>query len=182
MRIARVVAASIASALLSGCLVSSEPLLDSRTARSTPVAAGAYQLCSREGEGKADDCAPVAVTIEKGKLTVIMSADGDRIEARFARAGKGYVGQLVSADDEDAHYYYGAKSGGAFSMTMIWCKHAPEALKASLAASGALVLESDGEVCRATSREAVTELAKAYARGEATDEGAQIRFVPVKRS
>lgn len=181
MRTLRMAALGVACAATAGCLVSTGPLLDSRSARSTPVPAGAYQLCTIEDGGAGDDCAPVSVAIEKGKLTAIVSADGDRVEARFARAGKGYVGQLMSEDDEDAHYYYGVKSGRVFSMTMIWCKHAPDALKASLVEKGALVIESDGEVCRAKTREAVTELAKAYARGDVAQDGVDIRFVPAKR-
>jgi len=180
MRVLRLTVLCLAVVSASGCLVSKGPLFDSRSARSTPIAAGAYQLCTTE-EGGGDDCSPIAVTIEKGKLTVITSAEGDRIEARFARAGKGYVGQLMSEDDEDAHYYYGARSGRTFSMTMIWCKHAPAALKAALVEDGVLVIESDGEVCRATRREAVVALAKAYSAGEISQKGVVMRFVPASR-
>lgn len=182
MRASRLVVSLALALSLGGCLVSEGPLFDKKTARSTPIAAGDYSICTRESDGAADDCAPVRVAIEPGRLTVIYSADDDRVEARFARAGKGYVGQLMSADDKDAHYYYGVKTRGVFVMKMMWCKHVPDALKESLVAKGALALESDGEFCRALSREAVTEFAAAYAKGEVEKAGAEMRFVPAQKA
>jgi hypothetical protein len=175
------VAVSLALSLV-GCLVSEGPLFDRKSARSAPLSAGDYSICTREGDGAAEDCTPVKISVEPGKLTVIMSPEGDRVEARFARAGKGYVGQLMSADDEDAHYYYGAKSGGVFAMKMMWCKHAPQSLKDRLVAKGALALESDGEICRAISRDAVMEFAAAYSKGEVEKDGAEMRFIRLKKA
>jgi hypothetical protein len=176
-------AAGLALALsLAGCLVSEGPLFDKKSARSAPIAAGDYSICTREGNGAAEDCTPVKIAVEPGKLTVITSPEGDRVEARFARAGKGYVGQLMSPGDAEAHYYYGAKSGGVFVMKMMWCKHAPDALKDRLVAKGALALEGDGETCRALSRDAVTEFAVAYSKGDVEKDGAEMRFIRLKKA
>jgi hypothetical protein len=182
MRAFRAVILCAAALSLGGCLVSKEPLLDSKSARSTPIAAGDYSICTRDGDGGADDCTPVKIAIEPGKLTVIQSAEGDRVEARFARAGKGYVGQLMSEDDEGAHYYYGQKSQGVFVMKMMWCEHAPASLKDRLVAEGALSIESDGDQCNALTRKAVMEFGQAYSKGDVQKDGAEMRFIRLKKA
>ncbi len=155
-----------------GCLVSETPLFDAGNARSKPLKAGQYSICSRSSEDPGEaECNPADVSVDRGGLYKLTVED-DVVEARFRKVARGAWAAQFSEGEDENHYYYGVREGGVFTLTMMWCENLPAALRDELVEDGDLVVENDNKVCNVSSARAVVAAAKAYARGEV--EGARI--------
>jgi len=165
-----------AAALLAGCLVSEEPVLDASNGRATPLPQGAYVMCE-VGEDE-DDCAPFEITHDASGLYRFAPVDEAPAEMRFRRIGrKGYAVQ--SEEDEGYAYYYGRGDAREFRLTMMMCSDLPDGLRARLIDRGDLEPEEgDADVCAVKTRRGLTDAARAYHRGDAiSDDGEELAIV-----
>lgn len=170
--------AAFAASLLSGCLISEEPVLDAKSGAASPFPDGAYAACN-EANGE-EDCTVFAVT-RGGDGAYTLKAEGeDPATLRFRRiASKSYAVQ--SAEDDGYAYYYGAGDANAFSLILMECPDLPAKLRARLIANGDLSTGDENfETCRVMTLEGLVEAAKAYRRGDTTgDKTARIVLKPV---
>lgn len=161
-------------ALLTGCLVSEEPVLDASNGRAKPLREGPYLMCPVNDE--ADECQSMSVERDAEGLYSFVTEGEAPTKMRFRRIGRrGYAVQ--SQEDDGYAYYYGAGDSRRFHMTMMMCPDLPAVLRARLLERGDLETEDgDFETCIVKSRNGLTAAAKAYHRGEA--EGAEaIAFI-----
>ncbi len=154
--------------VLSGCLVSEDPVLDANNGRATPLGPGAYVMCP-VGE-EADDCQLMEVSFDASRLYTFASEDEDPTEMRFRRVGhRGYAVQ--SREDDSYVYYYGSGGRHQFQLTMMMCADLPEALRLQLIERGDLETENDDfETCMVKTRKGLTASASAYHRGKVESE------------
>ena len=169
--------ASLGAAALSSCLVSEDPVLDDRTGKATPLAAGDYTMCPVSDDADADDCERTRLTISDNKVNIFTPVDDDgeiddddQAMMRMRRIGrKGYAVQ--SEEDGDYLYYYGAGDSEAFRLTMMMCEELPEGLRERLIERGDLEAEDDDfETCIVKTRRGLTDAALAYHRGQVESE------------
>jgi len=185
LQIIRTLLVSAAMVALSGCLVSENPVLDARTGRATPIAAGAYEMCPVGEKAKAGDCERFFITIDKTKLYRLENeGDEEPAEMRLRRVGRnGYAVQLIGENDDGYSYYYGRKDDDSFFMTLMMCSDLPEALREKLIANGGFTLDGESrDICGVKTIAALAAAAKAYHNGDAEEDekGFQLRFAPVE--
>ena len=170
------VAAFAACLAAGGCLVSETPLFDAGNARSKPLKAGQYSICSWSSDDPDEgECNPADISVDRSGLYKL-SVEDDVVDARFRKVARGAWAAQFSEGGDETHYYFGAREDGVFTLTMMWCENLPATLRDGLAADGDVVVESDNKVCNVTSARAVVAAAKAYARGEVDGERIYLTF------
>jgi hypothetical protein len=162
----------------SGCLVSETPLFDAGNARSKPLKAGRYSVCSYSSDAPDDsECNPADVSVDRSGLYKLTVED-DVVEARFRKVARGAWAAQFAEDGEESHYYFGARKDGVFTLTMMWCENLPEELRNDLVDRGDLVVENDNKVCNISDARAVVAAARAYARGDVAGDSIYMTFLP----
>ncbi len=177
LQILKIGLAALAAGLLSGCLVSEEPVLDAATGKGRPFAQGQYTACDSE---TAEDCTLFAITrLDDGSYS-LTAEDEDPAIFRFRRIARDAYA-VQSAEDDGYAYYYGAGDSSGFSLTMMLCQDLPETLRAKLIAKNDLsTQDQDFEVCTVETMKGLVAAAKAYHRGQTTgEENATIFLTPV---
>lgn len=161
------------SALLTGCLVSEEPVLDGSNGRARPLSEGPHLMCPVD---EADECQSMTVARDSTGLYSFVAEDDAPTKMRFRRIGRrGYAAQ--SQEDDGYAYYYGAGDSRHFRLTMMMCPDLPAALRVRLIERGALETEDDNfETCIVKNRNGLTAAAKSYHRGEVESEE-EIAFI-----
>ncbi len=166
-------------AVLGGCLVSDEPMLDASSGAATPLAPGAYVMCENDDGSGVDDCDRFSITHDATGLYLFDKDDEDPVEMRFRKVGRrGFAVQ--TKEDEGYMYYYGAGDTALFHLIMMQCADLPERLRARLIAHGDLETDDeDFETCTVNTLKGLTRAAKAYHRGKVISEDqAVLEFKP----
>ncbi|MEM9619832.1 MAG: hypothetical protein AAF936_17905 [Pseudomonadota bacterium] len=160
--------------LLTGCLVSEEPVLDASNGRARPLGEGLHLMCPVNDE--ADECQSMTVERDATGLYSFVSESEAPTSMRFRRIGRhGYAAQ--SQEDDGYAYYYGAGDARRFRLIMMMCSDLQAALRMRLIERGDLETQDDNfETCIVKSRNGLTAAAKAYHRGEVENEE-EIAFV-----
>ncbi|GEM_PF-1402910 len=156
------------AALLGGCLISEDPVLNARNGNAKPLAPGDYQSCPVNDDDDEPDCQFMSVTRDRtGLYKFVSSEDQEVTEMRFRRVGRaGYAVQANGADDGYA-YYYGAGDTKKFRLVLMMCGDLPDAMRAKLIARGDLETDEDGyTTCAVKTVRGLTDPAKAYHRGQ----------------
>jgi len=151
--------------LLTGCLVSEEPLLDASSGRAKPVRAGNYQMCSFSDGEPDGECEMTAITIGPDRLYSMSESNGETNFLRFRKVGRrAYLVQLLGEDESEGFVYYLANTRrNAFTLTMMNCPDLPAAFRDEFIASGSMETEENGAVCAVSALDAVVSAAKLYA-------------------
>ncbi len=160
-------AAIASAALLSGCLVSDDPLFDATNAAATPIAPGLYDACSQTQVNGEVDCGVIAIEAAPDGA-YLFNVEDDVIGARFHDFGGGdFAIQLKDDDDAGYQYYWGEIDGDVFTLVMMWCADLPRTLVDALVAEGGAAVDADYSTCTMMTPDAVVVAAKAYKAGEA---------------
>jgi hypothetical protein len=165
----------VAALALAGCLISEEPLLDTRNGRAAPLDSGMYDAC--EYDSGEPECRKMDVRLGKAGLYEFRTEEDDDLTyVRFRRIGRGvWLAQLIGEGDEDYFYFLSETTGDDFAMAMIVCGDIPEAVRAKYSARGEMKVDDDASVCEVKTLRAATASALAYRK--ATDPGTRSRIV-----
>ncbi len=160
--------------LLTGCLVSEEPVLDASNGRARPLGDGPHLMCPVNDE--TDECQSMTVERDSTGLYSLIVEGEAPIKIRFRRIGRhGYAAQ--SQEDDGYAYYYGAGDRRLFRLTMMMCPDLPATLRTRLIERGDLeTQDANFETCIVKSRNGLTAAAKFYHRGDVESEE-EIAFV-----
>ncbi|NOX95313.1 MAG: hypothetical protein GXP04_09535 [Alphaproteobacteria bacterium] len=172
----------IASALvLTGCLVSEDPILTASNGSATPIAPGAYIMCPLSDDADEEDCEAFTIEHDTSGLYNFIKEDEEPTQMRFRRIGhRGFAVQL--SEDDGYMYYYGAGNSNRFQLIMMMCSDLPEKMRARLIARGDLETEDDDfESCAVKTIKGLTNAAWAYHRGKtnSNEENSALEFTPV---
>ncbi len=185
LTLAKTTLAGAGAILLSGCLVSEEPILDEASGAATPIKPGAYIMCPLDETPDDDDCENFVVSHDASGLYRFEKEDEKPSLFRFRKiARRGFAVQSAEDDDDGYMYYYGRRVGKNFRLTMMMCQQLPTGLRDSLIAGGDLSSDDDDfEVCAVNTLNGLTAAAKAYHRGdivssEAGDKTMVLEFTP----
>lgn len=175
---AKIVIASATGLLLSGCLVSDDPVLTAANGHATPLEPGGYQMCE-EDEGDEDaNCEQFSISADQSGLYIFDAEDEDPTQMRFRRIGRrGYAVQVLEGDD-DYLYYYGSGDSNLFRMTMMLCADLPDRKRQRLIDNGDLQSDDESfETCRVMTLKGLTTAAKIYHRDQdESDEELTLKF------
>ena len=168
-----------AGLLLSGCLVSEQPMFVAASGSAAPFEQGRYEACSVPPEDDAGDCE--ILTVERrddGAYGFQVDAE-DRIIVRFHEyEPANYAVQFEDDDGEGFQYYWARRDGDALLLAMIWCEDFPAAMRDGMLADGLIGREGDSSTCTALRPEAVIAAAKAYGDGSVMSDSV-LRIAPL---
>ena len=157
-------AAAAACLSLPACLISETPLLDAKTGKATPFAAGDYVACQVEADEPEPDCKETAITRDDtGQYRFSVEGEDEPTFLRFRKVGQaGWLAQLGGGEDDDAFFYFVARSTtDGFTLAMIVCEDIPKSIRKKYMARGEMEVDDSASVCTASSLGAVTASAKA---------------------
>jgi len=168
--IAKTILAGAGAILVSGCLMSEEPILGQANGAATPMKPGAYIMCPLDETPDDDDCEKFTVSHDASGLYLFEKEDEKPSRFRFRKiARRGYAVQSIEDDDDGYMYYYGRRARKKFQLTMMMCPQLPAGLRDDLIASGDLSSEDEEfEMCVVNTLNGLMAAAKAYHRGEAS--------------
>lgn len=162
-----------AASLLSGCLVSDEPMFDAATGSASPLQSGRYKACSAPKDGEAPECDILDVTRRDDGAYDFFIEETDQLVVRFHQIDAvTYAAQFDDDDGAGYQYYWAAREGDALSLVMIWCEDLPADLRHSMREEGLIAFEDDASTCTALKPEAAVRAAIAYRDGLATSDSA----------
>ena len=164
MTVLKFVTVLAATACLSGCLVSEQPLLNDANAKATPLAPGRYQAC-----GEDNDCKPLNVSRD-GALFSFEPQGEDASLGRFRSLGRGsFLAQMWEEGDGSFFYFYAVKIKTGVKMSMVGCGDIGEKTRASLVKSGDLSVSDDGATCTAKTLKGAERATRDYGRRLSSD-------------
>ena len=180
-----IIIACISGLMLSGCLISDEPVLNASNGRATPVEPGAYQICEEDEDGEEANCEEFNISLDQSGLYKFDAEDEEPTQMRFRRVGRrGYAAQLLEDDDDTYIYYYGSGDSDLFRLTMMLCADLPDRKRQRLIDKGDLQSDDENfETCRVQTLKGLTTAARIYHRDQdESDEELTLKFSRVRDS
>lgn len=168
--------------ILSGCLVSSDPVLDARSGKAQPLSDGDYLGCTLEGGEEdcelfhirnTDDGRSVFLKQQNGEII-----DSDQIEMRFRKISRHAYAAQSREDDTYMYYYAKRDDRQTFVMIIMLCPSLPEGLRDQMIKRGDLFTEDQAfETCTVKTKKGLVDAARAYHRGKVDlSEHLRLRF------
>jgi hypothetical protein len=156
----------VLAALLSGCLISKEPLLNARNGAATPLTPGLYESCQFNGDASEPDCQAIQIKLNDEALYTFQVEDEDeRSFVRFRRIARdGWLMQISGDKDDEYSYFLGETAGDDFVLIWILCDVIPEDVREKYSKRGEMEVDKGkyGSTCIAKTLRAAIAGAKAF--------------------
>ena len=170
----------VMAVVLTGCIVSEEPLLDKRSGRSKPVKSGDYTSCPiRDGEVDGD-CTQMKVIFGRDRQYRLEPKDEEPNFVRFRRMGRGdYLAQVTGGEPDGYIYFLATRISDGMEWRLLDCGEIPEELRAKMIARAELEEQEYG-VCVVKKLRVAMKIARAFRDDPTLGGSERVRFTRAK--